>query len=317
MDRFEDLRAFVQAVESGSLTRAAEALQVATSAVSRRIKELEGRLGTQLLQRTTRQMRLTAAGETFHARAVEILQALEEAETEAGCQSRTLTGPLRIAAPLSFGHVASGAHPRRLRRGASGARARRRLLRPDRRSRRRGPRSGRAHRQPARLDADRAQAARRAHGRSPRRRSSGSATACRQRPRELGAPAGALLHRLRAHRRLALCRPAGRGRHGQHARGHALDQWRLPARCRDCRARRRPAAELHPARRGARRAAGAGARRTPLADRRASTSSTRRPVTSRRGPAPSSTRCAPGLGTRPDWEDFLDEPAPQAAAAAS
>jgi DNA-binding transcriptional LysR family regulator len=104
MDRFEDLRAFVQAVESGSLTRAAETLQVATSAVSRRIKELEARLGTQLLQRTTRQMRLTAAGETFHARAVEILQALDEAETEAGCQSRTLTGPLRIAAPLSFGH---------------------------------------------------------------------------------------------------------------------------------------------------------------------------------------------------------------------
>jgi DNA-binding transcriptional LysR family regulator len=103
MDRFEDLRAFVQAVESGSLTRAAEALQVATSAISRRIKELEGRLGTQLLQRTTRQMRLTAAGESFHARAIEILQALEEAETEAGCQSRTLTGPLRIAAPLSFG----------------------------------------------------------------------------------------------------------------------------------------------------------------------------------------------------------------------
>ena len=103
MDRFEDLRAFVQTVESGSLTRAAETLQVATSAVSRRIKELESRLGTQLLQRTTRQMRLTAAGETFHARAIAILQALEEAETEAGCQSRTLTGPLRIAAPLSFG----------------------------------------------------------------------------------------------------------------------------------------------------------------------------------------------------------------------
>lgn len=103
LDRFEDLRAFVQTVESGSLTRAAEALQVATSAISRRIKDLEGRLGTQLLQRTTRQMRLTAAGESFHARAVAILQALEEAEAEAGCQSRTLSGPLRIAAPLSFG----------------------------------------------------------------------------------------------------------------------------------------------------------------------------------------------------------------------
>lgn len=104
MDRFEDLRAFVQVVESGSLTRAADVLQVATSAVSRRIKDLEQRLGTQLLQRTTRQMRLTAAGETFHQKSVEILQALEEAETEAGSQARTLSGPLRIAAPLSFGH---------------------------------------------------------------------------------------------------------------------------------------------------------------------------------------------------------------------
>lgn len=104
MDRFEDLRAFVQVVESGSLTRAAEVLQVATSAVSRRIKDLESRLNTQLLQRTTRQMRLTAAGETFHRRSVEILQSLSEAESEVGDQTRALRGPLRIAAPLSFGH---------------------------------------------------------------------------------------------------------------------------------------------------------------------------------------------------------------------
>lgn len=103
MDRFETLKAFVQVVESGSLTKAADALKVATSAVSRRIKELEERLGTQLLQRTTRQMRLTAAGETFHTRALQILQAMEEAEAEAGEQSRALSGPLRIAAPLSFG----------------------------------------------------------------------------------------------------------------------------------------------------------------------------------------------------------------------
>lgn len=104
MDRFEDLRAFVQVVESGNLTRAAQALQVATSAVSRRIKDLEERLGTQLLQRTTRQMRLTASGEAFHVRARDILHALEEAEAEAGESARTLSGPLRVAAPLSFGH---------------------------------------------------------------------------------------------------------------------------------------------------------------------------------------------------------------------
>lgn len=105
MDRFEDLKAFVQVVESGNLTRAARRLQVATSAVSRRIKELEERLGTQLLQRTTRQMRLTPSGERFHSRARDILAALEEAEAEAGDETRTLSGPLRIAAPLSFGHA--------------------------------------------------------------------------------------------------------------------------------------------------------------------------------------------------------------------
>ena len=105
MDRFEDLRAFVQVVESGNLTRAARTLRIATSAVSRRIKELEGRLGTQLLQRTTRQMRLTPSGERFHARAQDILAALDEAEAEAGCATRTLSGPLRITAPLTFGQA--------------------------------------------------------------------------------------------------------------------------------------------------------------------------------------------------------------------
>jgi len=104
-DRFEDLRTFVQVVDSGTLTRAAEQLGVATSAISRRIKDLEARLGTQLLQRTTRAMRLTPQGERLHRRATEILAALDEAEAEAGDQARALSGPLRIAAPLSFGQT--------------------------------------------------------------------------------------------------------------------------------------------------------------------------------------------------------------------
>ncbi len=105
MDRFETLRAFVQVAESGNLSKAAEALQVAVSAVSRRITELEQRLGTQLLQRTTRQMRLTPAGEQFRVRACQILQSLEEAEAEAAGQAQALAGPLRMAAPLSFGQT--------------------------------------------------------------------------------------------------------------------------------------------------------------------------------------------------------------------
>ncbi|MEM9782796.1 MAG: LysR family transcriptional regulator [Pseudomonadota bacterium] len=103
MDRFEDMRCFVQVVNHGSVTRAAETLSIAPSAVSRRIKELEGRLGVQLLARTTRRMKLTDAGQTFYDRSLRILADVEEAEGEVSDTSRALTGPLRVAAPLDVG----------------------------------------------------------------------------------------------------------------------------------------------------------------------------------------------------------------------
>lgn len=103
MDRFEDMRCFVHVVDHGSVTRAAETLAIAPSAVSRRIKELEGRLGVQLLARTTRRMKLTEAGQTFYDRALRILADVEEAEGEVSDASRALAGPLRVAAPLDFG----------------------------------------------------------------------------------------------------------------------------------------------------------------------------------------------------------------------
>ncbi|MEL6336634.1 MAG: LysR family transcriptional regulator [Pseudomonadota bacterium] len=103
MDRFEDMRCFVHVVDHGSVTRAAETLSIAPSAVSRRIKELESRLGVQLLMRTTRRMKLTDAGQTFYDRSIRILAEVEEAEGEVSDASRALTGPLRVAAPLDFG----------------------------------------------------------------------------------------------------------------------------------------------------------------------------------------------------------------------
>lgn len=103
MDRFEDIRSFVQVVDRGSVTRAAEALSVAPSAVSRRIKELEARLGSQLLVRTTRRLSVTEAGRAFHARCQQILADLEEAEAEASDHHGALKGSLRLAAPLAFG----------------------------------------------------------------------------------------------------------------------------------------------------------------------------------------------------------------------
>ena len=105
MDRFEDMRCFVQVVDRGGVTKAADAMRIAPSAVSRRIKELEARLGTQLLNRTTRRMRLTEAGRTFHARCRRILADLDEAEVEAADQHGLLKGSLRVAAPLTFGEA--------------------------------------------------------------------------------------------------------------------------------------------------------------------------------------------------------------------
>jgi len=103
LDRFEDMRCFVQVVERGSVTGAAEAMRIAPSAVSRRIKELEARLGSQLLIRTTRRMSLTEAGRTFHDRCRRILADVDDAEAEASDRQGTLQGPLRVAAPLAFG----------------------------------------------------------------------------------------------------------------------------------------------------------------------------------------------------------------------
>lgn len=103
MDRFKDLRCFVQVVDQGSVTGAARAMRLAPSAVSRRIKELEARLGTQLLLRTTRRMSVTDAGRAFHDRARRILADLEEAEREVSDRQAALGGTLRVAAPLTFG----------------------------------------------------------------------------------------------------------------------------------------------------------------------------------------------------------------------
>ena len=63
MSQIEEIRAFVMVVETGSLTQAAERLGIAVSAVSRRLKDLELRLGAQLIQRTTRRMYLNEVGQ--------------------------------------------------------------------------------------------------------------------------------------------------------------------------------------------------------------------------------------------------------------
>jgi DNA-binding transcriptional LysR family regulator len=103
MNHFEELQTFTHVVDTGSISRAADRMGVAKSAVSRRISDLEQRLGVQLFRRTTRQMNLTDSGRSFYERATQILSDLEEAELAVSQQHGALTGRLRIAAPLSFG----------------------------------------------------------------------------------------------------------------------------------------------------------------------------------------------------------------------
>ena len=103
MHRFEDLQAFVAVVEAGSFTAAADRLNLAKSAVSRRISALEERLGVQLLRRTTRVLNLTETGRGFYEHASRILADLEEAEAAVQQQHGELRGKIRLALPLSFG----------------------------------------------------------------------------------------------------------------------------------------------------------------------------------------------------------------------
>lgn len=103
MDRFADMQMFVKVVEAGSISGAAERLDIAKSAVSRRLGELELRLGVQLLQRTTRRLNLTDSGRAYYARCVAILADVEEAESVVSRAHGALRGHLKVALPLAYG----------------------------------------------------------------------------------------------------------------------------------------------------------------------------------------------------------------------
>ena len=99
---------FIRVVEAGNFTRAAEALGLPTSSVSRSVAKLEGDLGVTLLERTTRRVALTDAGRAFFERAREALAGLEEANSLALDAAREAHGVVRVALPLELA-PASGA----------------------------------------------------------------------------------------------------------------------------------------------------------------------------------------------------------------
>lgn len=108
MDKLENMHTFTRVVETGSITGAADRLNIAKSAVSRRLKELEGHLGVALFHRTTRQMNLTDTGRAFYQQSIRILDDVLEAELSTSQAHGKLKGNLKVALPASFGlmHIA-------------------------------------------------------------------------------------------------------------------------------------------------------------------------------------------------------------------
>jgi len=103
VDKFQEMRAFVTVVDTGSFVRAADALGTSKTAVSRLVGELESRLGTRLLHRTTRKLSMTPEGEVFYERCRQLLDGLAEAEAELTAHSGEAIGQLRVNVPVTFG----------------------------------------------------------------------------------------------------------------------------------------------------------------------------------------------------------------------
>ena len=96
MDRFESLQLFTRIVELGSFSRAAMALDIPRATATHAIKELEARLATRLLERTTRHVRPTLDGQAFYERCVHVLSELDEAESSLLHVASNPRGVLRV-----------------------------------------------------------------------------------------------------------------------------------------------------------------------------------------------------------------------------
>lgn len=102
--RFDGVELFLQIVESGNLTEAAERLNLTRSAVGKGLARLEARLGTCLLQRSTRRQRLTEDGQAYYEHCLRALAELEAAESVLESGRQQPRGRLRVSVPLAFGH---------------------------------------------------------------------------------------------------------------------------------------------------------------------------------------------------------------------
>lgn len=105
LDNLTAMASFARVVDEGSFSRAAIRLGLSKSAVSKQIARLEDRLGTRLLNRSTRRLALTEAGARLYERCQRIIAEAEAAEAEAGSMQTEPSGLLRVSTGVSFGQL--------------------------------------------------------------------------------------------------------------------------------------------------------------------------------------------------------------------
>jgi DNA-binding transcriptional LysR family regulator len=101
--RFDDIVTFINVVEAGSVTSAATRLNVSKSVISKRITDLEAALRVELFHRSTGRVKPTEAGRSFYERIVPLIRDITDVTEAVSERSKSLTGRLRVTAPISFG----------------------------------------------------------------------------------------------------------------------------------------------------------------------------------------------------------------------
>lgn len=99
----DGMKVFVRAVEMGNISAAARTLRISAAAANHRIVQLEKRLGARLLNRTTRSLQCTQEGGTFYNHALEVISAMERAESSVAALTGRPAGSILVTAPLGFG----------------------------------------------------------------------------------------------------------------------------------------------------------------------------------------------------------------------
>ncbi|RQZ16269.1 LysR family transcriptional regulator [Burkholderia sp. Bp9017] len=102
MDRLAAMEIFVSVAEAGSFSAAAKRMNVGQPAISKAVAQLEERLGTRLILRSTRGLTMTDAGQRFYARAKRAIREADEAEQLVRDASESVSGTLRVSAAVTF-----------------------------------------------------------------------------------------------------------------------------------------------------------------------------------------------------------------------